>query len=62
MWHVWRRRKMCTRLWLGNQKGGTSGKSRHRWKYNITVDIEETGLMDVCCFNLAEDRHEWHLP
>ena len=35
------------------------GRSRHRWEYNIKMDIQEVGCRDMDWIELAQDRDRW---
>jgi hypothetical protein len=35
------------------------GRPRHRWIYNIKIDLLEINLIVVDWINLAQDRYRW---
>ena len=35
------------------------GRSRHRWEYNIKMDLQEVGCEGMDWLELAEDRNRW---
>jgi hypothetical protein len=35
------------------------GRTRHRLKGNIRMDIQEVGCGDIDCIGLAQDRDRW---
>jgi hypothetical protein len=35
------------------------GRPRHRWQYNIKMDLREIGFGDVDWIHLAQDRDRW---
>ena len=37
----------------------TLGKPRRKWKYNIKMDIKESGMWDMGWIHLAQDRGMW---
>ena len=37
------------------------GKPRHRWEYNIRMDLEEIGINMKNWVDLAQDRDYWNL-
>jgi hypothetical protein len=48
------------RLWVGKPEGKRPlGRPRHRWVYNIKIDILEIGLSCVDWIGLAQDRDKW---
>ena len=44
MWHIWLKRQLCTRFWMGKPEGKRPlGRPRRRWEDNIKMDLEEVG-------------------
>jgi hypothetical protein len=37
----------------------TLGRPRHRWVYNIRMDLGEVGCGDVDWIGLTQDRNRW---
>ena len=35
------------------------GRPRHRWEYNIKMDLQEVGCRDMEWIDLARDRDRW---
>jgi hypothetical protein len=35
------------------------GRPRHRWKYNIKMDLQEVGWVGMDWIELAQDRERW---
>jgi hypothetical protein len=35
------------------------GRPRHKWEYNIEIDLNEIGRGGVYWFHLAQDRNQW---
>jgi hypothetical protein len=35
------------------------GRTRHRWKYNIKIDIQEMGCGGMDWIELVQDRGKW---
>jgi hypothetical protein len=54
MWHTWRE-KVFTGFWLGGPKVKRPlGSPRHRWEYNIKMDLREIGMDGAdCCVILS---------
>jgi hypothetical protein len=47
-------------LLVGKSKGKRPlGRPRHRWTYNIKIDLLEIGLNVVDWIGLAQDRYRW---
>jgi len=45
---------------VGKPEGKRSlGRPRHRWKYNIKMDLQEVGCGDMDWIKLAQDRDRW---
>ena len=61
MGHVWGRRDMHS-FW--GKTGGKRplGKPRHKWKYNIRIDLEEVQWEGVDWISLAQYSHKWWAP
>ena len=60
MWHVWRKREVCTRFWWGNLRGKRPmGKLRRRWEDNIKMDLQEMGRGCGEWVELTQDRDRW---
>jgi len=38
---------------------GTFGRSRHRWKDSVRVELGKTGCPDIKLLNMAEGRFCW---
>jgi hypothetical protein len=36
------------------------GRSRHRWEYNIEMDLKEIVLDSVDWIHVAQNRNRWH--
>jgi hypothetical protein len=48
------------RLLVGKPEGKRSlGRPRHRWIYNIKMDLLEMGVSVVDWIGLAQDRYRW---
>ena len=48
---------------LGKTGGKRSlGKPRHKWKYNIRIDLEEVQWEGVDWISLAHDLYKWWAP
>jgi hypothetical protein len=48
------------RLLVGKPEGKRPlGRPRHRWIYNIKMDILEIGLSVADWIGLSQDRHRW---
>jgi hypothetical protein len=48
------------RILVGKPEGKTPlGRPRHRWVYNITMDLSETGWGGIDWIDLAQDRDNW---
>jgi hypothetical protein len=56
MYHIWEKEEAYTGFWLGNLREKTLGKSRHRWKDNIKLDIQKVGCGSMGWMELAQDR------
>jgi hypothetical protein len=49
-----------TRGTIGKPEGKRPlGRPRHRWIYNIKMDVLEIGLSVVNWIGLAQDRYRW---
>jgi len=35
------------------------GRPRHRWEYNMTMDLQEMGCEGMDWINVAQDRDRW---
>jgi hypothetical protein len=35
------------------------GRPRHRWEYNVQIDLQEVGCGDMDWIDLAQDRDRW---
>jgi hypothetical protein len=56
---MWEKRNVY-RLLVGKPKGKRPlGRPRHRWVYNIRMDLEEVGWDDVDWIGLSKDRNRW---
>jgi hypothetical protein len=50
-------RRGVYRVLMGKPEGKTPlERSRHRWEYNITMDLQEVGCEDTDWIELAQDR------
>jgi hypothetical protein len=62
VWHVahmGEMRNVCKSL-VGKHEGKRPlGRPRHRWEYNIKIDISEIGFECVNWVHLAQDRGRW---
>jgi hypothetical protein len=38
------------------------GRPKHRWKYNIRINLTEIGWVSLDWMHLAEDRDQWCAP
>jgi hypothetical protein len=38
------------------------GRPRHRWDYNIKMDLREVGWVGMDWIDLAQDRDRWRAP
>ena len=38
------------------------GRPRHRWEYNIKMDLQEVQCGGMDWINLAQDRDQWRAP
>jgi hypothetical protein len=48
------------RVWVGQSDGKRPlGIPRHRWGYNIKIDLREMGLGSLDWIDLAQDRDQW---
>jgi hypothetical protein len=48
------------RVLVGNSEGKRPlGRPRHRWEYNIKMDIREIGIDGANWIQLAQDRVQW---
>jgi hypothetical protein len=55
-----REKRNAYRLLVGKPEGKRPlGRPRHRWVYNIRMDLEEVGWDDVDWITLAKDRNRW---
>ena len=55
-----RERRGVYRVLLGKPKRKRPlGRTRHRWKDNIKMDLQEVGCGGVDWIELAEDRDRW---
>jgi len=53
-------RRDLYRVLLGKSKGRRPlGRPRHRWEYNIKVDLQEVGRGGMDWIDLARDRDRW---
>jgi hypothetical protein len=49
----------CT-VWGGKTVGKRPlGKPRHKWKYNIRIDLKEVQWVGVDCISLAQYSYKW---
>jgi hypothetical protein len=47
-------------LLVGKPEGNTPlGRTRHRWRHNIKIDLVEIGRGGVDSIGLAQDRDKW---
>ena len=59
MWRVWGRRAVHTQF-LGKPGGKRPhGKPRHKWEYDIRMDLEEVQWEGVDWISLAQDSYNW---
>jgi hypothetical protein len=55
-WHAWGWGEVCT----GRPKGKRPlGGPRHRWEYNIKMDIREIGIDGANWIRPVHDRVQW---
>jgi hypothetical protein len=48
------------RVLVGKPEGNRPlGRPRHRWEYNIKMDLQEKGCWDMDWIELAQDRDRW---
>jgi hypothetical protein len=60
MWHAWERRKKLYKVLVAKPEGKRPlGSPRRRWEDGIRMDLKETGLGDVDCIRLFQDRDRW---
>jgi hypothetical protein len=53
-------KKNVCRLLVGEPEGKMPlGRPRHRWMYNIKMELLEIGLNVVDWIGLAQDRYRW---
>ena len=51
---------MCTGFWWGGLRGKRPfGTPRHRWEYNIKMNLQEVGCEGMDWIDLAQDRDRW---
>ena len=54
------REEVYTGVWWGKPEGERPlGRPRHRWEYNIKMDLQEVGCGGMDWIELAEDRDKW---
>ena len=57
---IYGERSDAYRVLVGKPEGkGPLGRSRHRWKDNIKMDLQEVGCGGVDWIELAQDRDRW---
>jgi hypothetical protein len=60
MWHAWGEGRGFYRGLVGRPKGKRPlGRPRHRWEYNIKMDLTEIGINGTNWIQLAQDRVQW---
>jgi hypothetical protein len=42
-----------------NWRKGPVGEPRHKWKYNVRIDLEEELWEAVDCISPAQDSYQW---
>ena len=48
------------RVLVGKTEGKRPiGRPRHRWEYNIQMDLQEVGCWGMDCIHVAHDRDRW---
>jgi hypothetical protein len=58
--HMGERRGVYRVVVVGKPKGNKPlGKPRHKWKYNIKLDLRETGIDGLNWSQLAQDWVQW---
>jgi len=41
------------------RRGGPIGRPRHRWEFNVRIDLREIGWEVVDWIHVAQDRDRW---
>jgi len=55
-------RRGVYRVLVGKRKGKRPlGRPRHRWEYNIKMNLHEVGCGGMDWFELAKDRDRWRV-
>ena len=53
-------RRGVYRALVGKHEGNCAlGRHRHRWEYNIKMDLQEVGCEGVNWMDVAENRDRW---
>jgi len=53
-------RRGVYRVLMGKPEGKTPlERSRHRWEYNIKMDLQEVGCEDTDWIEMVQDRDRW---
>ena len=53
-------RRGVYRVWVGKPGGKRPlGRPRHKWKYNIKMDLQEVGCGGMDWIELAHDMERW---
>ena len=53
--------EVCAGFWWGRKPEGKRllERSRHRWEYNIEMDLHEVGCGWMDWFEVVQDRDRW---